>query len=108
MSKSAIALSVFLAASTAVQAQQPITMLPIFQCGPTDDVIKTLKEKFGETSAFIGIGSPTHMDHVFVNPETGSYTILRTNVEAKQSCILVSGESGEVSVPKAYKPSMPL
>lgn len=96
----AIALAATIFSGVAANAQQPVDYLPLFYCGKTADMEETLKNHFKASTAFVGLGSPQHMDRLYINEETGAYTVLRTSAENDISCVIVSGEYGELKQPE--------
>jgi len=63
-------------------------------CGITELIERHLTETYGESNILTGIFSDTVMDRVFLNPETGSYTLLRTDISKGFSCIIGTGQHG--------------
>ena len=61
-------------------------------CGPRDDVIKHLKERFGETRQSVGLGITGALFEVLASDETGSWTIITTTAKG-QTCLVASGQA---------------
>jgi hypothetical protein len=99
--------ALMLAAAPVAAQEQPAALLPLFECGDTKEMFKQLKEKFNEANAFIGAGDPRLMDTLWINEETGSYTIVRSNVQDGVSCVVLKGIAGQLSKPKNVVPKVP-
>ena len=82
-------MSVFLLADTAVAQGQG------HACTPHKDAVERLKALFGETPVFRGLTTTKRMLEVFVNLDTGSFTVLRTDATGK-ACFASSGEAARL------------
>lgn len=67
---------------------------PARQCGPRDDVVSVLSERYGETRRSIGIGSNNRMMEVYASEETGTWTILVTFTDGT-ACLMAAGRAFE-------------
>ena len=65
-------------------AQQPV-------CGERKVIVAALADKFGETRRSLGVQQGNSVIEVFAS-ETGSWTILLTNI-AGRSCLLAVGDA---------------
>jgi hypothetical protein len=64
------------------------------QCGPRDQVVSVLGQKYSETRHGIGLNGPGQVMELYVNPTTGTWTILIT-LPAGETCLVASGEHYE-------------
>jgi hypothetical protein len=64
-------------------------------CGPHDDLVALLADQYGETLAFAGRhpSAPLVLE-LYVNDETGSWTIVQSNPET--TCMTASGRDGRL------------
>jgi len=77
----AIALSLFATTSVAQN----------INCGPSEQVYSYLENDYKEFLAFVGMDVGGILLEVFVNPETGTFTLLSTDAQGL-SCIQANGE----------------
>jgi hypothetical protein len=63
-------------------------------CGAREAVIDMLGERYGETVRSVGLAGRDRIVEVFASEETGSWTILVTNV-AGVACLVASGQHYE-------------
>jgi hypothetical protein len=77
----------FLALATANPAQAQ------FPCGDRADFIKTLADKYKETSKALGIANQTNLVEIFTSAK-GTWTIMVTQPTGK-ACIIAAGSSWE-------------
>jgi hypothetical protein len=84
-----------LAFSTPANAQQA--------CAPRDIVVRDLGEKYGENIAGTGIVNPTTLVELFINDETGSFTVVVSSYDKNQnqiiSCLKVGGKDWVEAIP---------
>lgn len=59
-------------------------------CGPRDGIISSLEGRFSESRHASGLTSSSQLLEVFVNPETGGWTIITTTAGGL-TCLLSSG-----------------
>ncbi|SFI84854.1 hypothetical protein [Albimonas pacifica] len=78
-----------LSAAAIALAASPVVAQP--QCAPRPIVVEALAQKFGEHRIGMGIQNGARVVEVFVNAETGSFTVLSTSL-AGLSCIVAGGE----------------
>lgn len=64
------------------------------QCGPRPDVLSALATKYGEARRGIGIAGQNAVVELFVNPSTGTWTIIATSPDGK-TCLIASGSNFE-------------
>ena len=64
------------------------------QCGPRDNVVAILGERYGESRQSIGLGASGQVMEVFASLETGTWTITVTS-PAGMTCLVASGQSFE-------------
>ncbi len=64
-----------------------------FPCGKRADFIKTLADKYNETTKALGIANQTNLVEVFTSPK-GTWTIMVTQPKG-QTCIIAAGSSWE-------------
>lgn len=63
------------------------------RCGPRDDVLKMLHERYDETRRGVGISGPTQVLEVFASIE-GTWTVTVTDPNGR-TCLVASGRSWE-------------
>ena len=63
-------------------------------CGPRDNVLSTLGDRYGETRQSIGLGASGQVMEVFASLETGTWTITLT-LPNGVTCLMASGQSFE-------------
>ena len=63
-------------------------------CGPRENVVARLAERFGESQQAIGLTSAAGLLEVYASRRTGSWTLLLTDAEGR-SCLLASGAAFE-------------
>ncbi|MEQ8652392.1 MAG: hypothetical protein RIC87_08010 [Kiloniellales bacterium] len=69
------------------------------QCGPKEGLERFLKERHGETLAFTGIASNGGQLRLYLNPESGSWTVALRPPQSPQSlCPLSEGHGGAVQI----------
>jgi hypothetical protein len=66
------------------------------QCGPRSDVLSVLATKYGEARRGIGIAGQNAVMELFVNPSTGTWTIIATSPDGK-TCLIASGRNFEAT-----------
>jgi len=66
------------------------------QCAPRPDVLAALATKYGEARRGIGIAGQNAMMELFVNPSTGTWTIIATTPDGK-TCLIASGSNFEMA-----------
>lgn len=77
------------------QPQQPnaVTMPWMMVCGPREDVLTQLRDKFQEKIVFMGETHPGIYVSVWVNSETKSFSVIAVNKDHPLACIFGSGEN---------------
>lgn len=66
-------------------------------CGPRQDVLRQLTEKYGEARQAMGLAANNALVEVFASEATGSWTITMTTPTGAM-CLVASGQSFEVGV----------
>ena len=66
----------------------------VAQCAPRTDVLTALATKYGEARRGIGIAGQNAVMELFVNPSTGTWTIIATTPDGK-TCLIASGSNFE-------------
>ncbi len=75
------------------------------QCAPRPDVLAALADKYGEARRGIGIAGQNAVMELFVNADTGTWTMIATTPDGK-TCLIASGSNFEtVSDPAPAKGS---
>ena len=64
------------------------------QCAKRDQAVEQLTQKFGEARQSIGLVPNSGVFEVYASKDTGSWTILVTNVH-EMSCVVASGQAFE-------------
>ena len=64
------------------------------QCGPHDQVIKALGDKWGETRRGLGLLPNGRVLEIFANDDLGTWTIIATD-PALVTCLIASGQAWE-------------
>ena len=67
---------------------QPVTVSP---CAPLDEMMEKIIEGWGEEPLAAGLSSDGHVMQILTNPNTGSWTVLITNIATGQTCIADEG-----------------
>ncbi len=80
--------SAFLLAATQAEAQGR-------NCGPHGAVTAHLAEKFNESRTMMGLAANQMVIEVFVNAESGSWTIIVTRPDGV-TCLVASGSNADV------------
>lgn len=71
------------------------------RCGPRDTAVKHLAKKYGEHVVIRGTSGPSAVTEIYANVESGTFTVLVTNVQGI-SCLVAAGENYEAfTAPKA-------
>ena len=69
------------------------------QCGPRDEAVKILKDKYGETQQYVGMArSRTMVLETYANLSTGTWSLLRTEPSGR-TCLMASG-NGFYAIPQ--------
>lgn len=63
-------------------------------CGVRDKIVQQLEERYGETALSRGVARGSGIVEMYVNPESGSWTIVVTNTKG-MSCLMAAGEAFE-------------
>ena len=67
-------------------------------CAARDEMVATLRERYGEHRVAAGIENAGHVMEVFASPRTGSWTILATDTDGT-ACVMAVGEHFERRAP---------
>ncbi|MEM9045640.1 MAG: hypothetical protein AAGC81_13185 [Pseudomonadota bacterium] len=86
-----LAITAFSAALTLAPAQ---TAAQSMVCGVRAKIIQQLAERYGETALSRGVARGSGVVEFYVNPESGSWTIVVTNTKGV-SCLMAAGEAFE-------------
>ncbi len=83
--------------------QTPPPAAPNAQCAPRAQVLQALSDAYGEGRRAIGVAGQTNVMELFVNSETGTWTITGTRPDGMM-CLIASGSHFEtVSEPAPAK-----
>jgi hypothetical protein len=63
-------------------------------CGPRDDIVRHLGERYGETRQSLGLAGGRGVVELYANSESGSWTILITSPQGT-ACLMAAGDSFE-------------
>jgi len=80
--------------SVAVAAAALLAAMPASaqaQCGPREQIVKSLGERFKETPTGMGITEPGQILELFTS-DTGSWTVVLT-MPSGTSCLIAAGEN---------------
>ena len=66
-------------------------------CHPYAMMVKSLKDRYGETSLGKGLATDTVIIEIFASPDT--FTILATRTDGL-ACMIAAGKGWEVAIPK--------
>lgn len=64
------------------------------QCGPRQEVVKSLGDRFRETPVGMGVTQPGQVLELFAS-KSGSWTMVITNAEGR-SCLIAAGENWDM------------
>ncbi len=71
------------------------------RCAPRQDVAEQLSEKYGEVPVFRGISKSKGMIEVFLNVESGTFTVMVTRPsQGKLACVINVGTDGMILKPQ--------
>jgi hypothetical protein len=76
------------------------------QCGPRNDVLARLAERYGETRRGLGIAANRALVEVFASGQTGSWTITVTLADGT-TCLVASGDNFETVTEAPVPPGSP-
>lgn len=66
-------------------------------CASYDVVISVLEADYGEEPLFAGMSLPnTDLIQLFINPDTGTWTAIATDLVTGMTCVVSSGDSGNI------------
>ncbi|MEM8790340.1 MAG: hypothetical protein AAGE80_01885 [Pseudomonadota bacterium] len=63
-------------------------------CGHRSQIVKQLADRYGETALSRGVARGAGVVEIYVNPDSGSWTIVVTNPNGT-SCLMAAGEAFE-------------
>ena len=90
-------MSLLLAAVAAFELQLPIV------CGPTDNILNGLRNKFQEEIIFMSPSQNETGDELFhslwVNPDTQTWSFVVVNKPKKTTCVIASGDKFQLFGP---------
>lgn len=66
-------------------------------CGPREDVLKQLAEKYGEMRQAMGLAANNALVEIFASETTGTWTITMTTPRGA-TCLIATGQSFETGV----------
>lgn len=61
-------------------------------CSPRDEMVKTLRQQFGEQQTGLGTRGPETVMEVWTSPRSGDWTLVMTYADGR-SCIVAMGEN---------------
>ncbi len=61
-------------------------------CSDTQSVINVIVGKYAEKTKFVGVGNEDDVVSVWVNDDTGTFTIITTLPNGEVSCVLSAGD----------------
>lgn len=93
----------FLSATCAMLLLSATTALSA-SCGPRDIVKEALETKWGEQTFFTGITTPTRILEGYINEETGTWTMVETDISTGLSCLRYSGRDFVLTTPITGEP----
>lgn len=67
-------------------------------CGPRDAVVKSLSEKFGESTVFTGMGTQPIVVELWVSEENHTFSLTTTNMQGT-TCLIHSGTDYVLETP---------
>ncbi|MCP5085684.1 MAG: hypothetical protein GY952_02610 [Rhodobacteraceae bacterium] len=70
----------------------PIAQAQQRTCGPRDNIVTQLKEKYGEVSHGAGMRSATQVLEVWSSKKTGSWSVLITDARGV-TCVMAAGQN---------------
>lgn len=94
--RSALVAALVLALPVGAAAQRPHQQMAQVPCGARDEVVKVLKESYGERAMAHGIAHSGSLAEVFISPR-GTWTIIATSPNGI-SCMIGSGESWKTTL----------
>lgn len=68
-------------------------------CADRGQMVSILKDQYGETRRSIGLQGGVAVVEVFVNQETGGWSVLSTDASG-QSCLVLTGDNHEFFEPE--------
>ena len=95
----AVLLLPFLAAAPAQAEVGPENVMLPGVCGPRDELVEKLREKFEETAVVVGAVENAAIMEVCVNPTAKTWSVVLTLTSSGKACILAAGEGYEFAMP---------
>jgi hypothetical protein len=95
---SALTAAVVALCAGAASATPPAAAEREVACAAHDEMVATLRERYGERRVAAGIENAGHMMEMFASPRTGSWTILATDPDGT-ACVMAVGEHFERRAP---------
>lgn len=68
-------------------------------CGPADELLANLKDRYGETKAASGVTTSGALFVVMVNENTGTWTLVSVDAEGGVVCMLAAGDGWRATLP---------
>ena len=94
-------MNLLLVAATVFELQLPIL------CGPTDNMLKGIKDRYGETMIFF---SPSKNEiaedlihSLWVNPKTETWSFVVENKQKDTTCVISSGDKFGILPPRGQE-----
>lgn len=92
-------LALLLFFSVLAQADEPVVIDKKVVCNWTKPLLENLAKKHGEEPVWLGQGNEQGRYTLFVNPNTGAWTLVQFNREV--ACVIGAGESHQVITPRS-------
>lgn len=73
-------------------AQNAIPRTFMTVCSDTQSILNVIVGKYQEKTKFVGVAKDEDVVSVWVNDETGSFTIITTSSDGSVSCVLSTGD----------------
>ena len=99
-----VVLFIILAWISAPHAQTTVQVTGVTLCAPYAKWHKALTAKYGETLVFRGLAKDGTMAEIWVNKDTGKWTMIRVEATLK-ACAVTNGIAGTVTLPTTITPS---
>ena len=81
------------------QADEPVVIDKKVVCNWTKPLLENLAKKHGEEPVWLGQGNEQGRYTLFVNPNTGAWTLVQFNKEV--ACVIGAGESNQAIAPRS-------
>lgn len=81
------------------QADEPVIIDKKVVCNWTKPLLENLAKKHGEEPVWLGHGNEQGRYTLFVNPNTGAWTLVQFNQEV--ACVIGAGERNQTIAPRS-------